>query len=366
MAERFFPCSACGAKLTFAPGTKALACDHCGAMNDIPQGDFEARAAAVEELDYHAHLQHTADEQPTVERLEVTCDTCGAHSQLGDQKTSGKCAFCGSPIVAQAMSVKLIQPRALLTFGLTKKAAVEAYEKWLASLWFAPSDLKKQAFIDESLRGVYLPHWTYDMDATTRYTGQRGEDYWVTESYTTMVNGRSERRTRQVRKTRWYSAAGTVFNRFDDVLVPASHSLPQARVDALTPWDLKKLVPFDGAYLAGFVAESYSVTLPQGFDEAAVRIQPTIDSTIRSDIGGDHQIIHSKNSRYDDITFKHILLPIWLTAYRYSGKTYRVMINATTGELSGERPYSAIKITLAVLAGLVLIGGIVALVAANR
>ena len=125
-------------------------------------------------------------------------------------------------------------------------------------------------------------------------------------------------------------------------------------------------MPFDGAYLSGFVAESYSVTLPQGFDEAAVRIQPTIDNTIRRDIGGDHQIINSKRSRYDDITFKHILLPIWLTAYRYSGKTYRVMINATTGELSGERPYSAIKITLAVLAGMIVLGGIIALVAANR
>jgi hypothetical protein len=254
----------------------------------------------------------------------------------------------------------------LLPFALDKRRATAASEKWLASLWFAPSDLKARAFIDEYLRGVYLPHWTYDMHATTRYTGQRGEDYWVTETYTAMVNGRPQVRTRQVRKTRWYPASGTVDNVFDDVLVPASNSLPRDRVDSLTPWDLRELVPFDGAYLAGFVAESYSVTLPQGFDEATIRVQATIDASIRRDIGGDHQVIHSKNSRYDDITFKHILLPIWLTAYRYSGKTYRVMINGTTGELSGERPYSAIKITLAVFAGLLVVGGIVALVAVSR
>lgn len=366
MAERYFPCASCGAKLTFAPGTRSLACEHCGAMNEIPQADLDVAQAAIEELDYHTHLEHSAGEAPTIERLEVTCDTCGAHSQLGAQATSGSCAFCGSPIVAQAKSVKFIQPRAMLPFALTKAAAVAAYEKWLHSLWFAPNDLKRQAFIDEKLRGVYLPHWTYDMDATTRYTGQRGIDYWVTESYTVMVNGRPQSRTRQVRKTRWYPAAGTVLDRFDDVLVPASHSLPPERVTALEPWTLDKLVPFDGAYLSGFIAESYSVTLPQGFQDATVRIQPIIDDTIRRDIGGDRQVIHSKQSRYDDITFKHILLPVWLTAYRYSGKTYRVIINATTGELSGERPYSVIKIVFAVLAGLLVVGGIVAIAAANR
>jgi LSD1 subclass zinc finger protein len=366
MPERFFPCSSCGATLTFAPGTSSLACGHCGATNDIPAADETARAAAVQELDYHAHLEHAADEAPTVERLEVTCDSCGAHSQLGDAATSGHCAFCGVPIVAQAKSVKLIQPRALLPFALDKRRATAAYEKWLASLWFAPSDLKARAFIDDHLRGVYLPHWTYDMHATTRYTGQRGEHYWVTETYTAMVDGRPQVRTRQVRKTRWYPASGTVYNAFDDVLVPASNSLPRDRVDSLTPWDLRELVPFDGAYLAGFVAESYAVTLPQGFAEATVRVQPTIDNSILRDIGGDCQIIHSKDSRYDGITFKHILLPIWLTAYRYSGKTYRVMINAITGELSGERPYSALKITLAVLAGLLCVGVIVALVVASR
>jgi predicted RNA-binding Zn-ribbon protein involved in translation (DUF1610 family) len=366
MPERFFPCSSCGATLAFAPGTGSLACGHCGAMNEIPAADLDAQAAAVEEMDYHAHLERAADEAPGVERLEVTCTACGAHSQLGDAATSGLCAFCGSPIVAQAKSVRLIQPRAVLPFDLDKRAAIAAYDKWLASLWFAPSDLRARAFIDDHLKGVYLPHWTFDMDATTRYTGQRGEDYWVTETYTMMVNGRPQTRTRQVRKTRWYPASGTVFNHFDDVLVPASNTLPRERVDSLTPWDLHQLVPFDGAYLAGFVAESYAVTLPQGFDEATVRVQPPIDTSIRRDIGGDHQIINSKNSRYDDITFKHILLPIWLTAYRYSGKTYRVMINATTGELSGERPYSALKITLALLAGLLVVGGIVAAVALTR
>lgn len=366
MAERYFPCSTCGAKLEFAPGTTALKCGHCGSLNEIPQADVAVTEDAIAELDYHQFLGNAASEQSTLERVEVTCDTCGAHTQLGDNTTSGKCAFCGSPIVAQAKSVKVIQPRAMLPFGIDKDNALAAYERWLSSLWFAPNDLKRAAFIDEAFNGVYLPYWTYDMESSTRYTGQRGVDYWDTESYTVTVNGRSETRTRQVRKTRWYSASGRVHNSFDDVLIPASRSLPQNRIISLEPWDLQKLVPFDGAYLAGFITETYAVTLPEGFSEATVRIQPEIDRTICRDIGGDRQVISSKQSTYSDITFKHILLPVWLTAYRYHGKTFRIIINARTGELSGERPYSVAKILLAVLAGLLIAGAIAAVVAITQ
>lgn len=366
MSERFFPCSACGANLAFEPGAASLKCGHCGVFNEIPAAGQDQHLEALEELDYHAYLESAAGEEDVVDRVEVACEACGARTQLADRQTSGKCAFCGNPIVAQSKSVRLIQPRAVLPFAFDKKRAVACYERWLASLWFAPGDLKQAAFIDEALKGVYLPYWTFDMDAATDYSGLRGVDYWVTETYSVSVNGRSETRTRQVRKTRWYPASGRVFNSFDDVLVPASRTFPEERLDILEPWDLPKLVPYDGAYLAGFIAESYSVTLPDGFGEATQRVQPTIEETIRRDIGGDHQQIHTKKSYYSEITFKHLLLPVWITAYRYQGRLFRVIINARTGELSGERPYSVWKILLAVLAGLLVVGIVVAVIAASR
>ncbi|MBV9774716.1 MAG: hypothetical protein JO040_12240, partial [Gemmatimonadetes bacterium] len=76
------------------------------------------------------------------------------------------------------------------------------------------------------------------------------------------------------------------------------------------------------------------------------------------DIGGDEQRIHSTDTRYDDVTFKHILLPVWISAYRYREKVYRRLVNARTGEVQGERPWSWIKIALLVLfvAALVIVG----------
>jgi hypothetical protein len=228
-----------------------------------------------------------------------------------------------------------------------REQAKESFRQWITSLWFAPSGLVRYAEAG-SLKGVYLPYWTYDTATHTRYAGQRGDDYRDTERYTALENGRSVTRTRTVTRTRWRSVSGAVSNTFDDVLVNASRSLPDELVHRLEPWDLANLVPYGDEWIAGFVAESYQVGLAEGFGAAQGIMKGTIDQTIRRDIGGDHQRIHSADTRYFDITFKHILLPLWISAYQYHQKTYRFVVNARTGEVSGERPWSAWKIALLV------------------
>jgi len=197
-----------------------------------------------------------------------------------------------------------------------------------------------------------MPFWTYDTATTTRYTGMRGDHYYVTESYT---DSQGKSQTRSVQKTRWSGASGTVNNNFDDVLVCASHSLPEKLTRDLEPWDLPELQGYDDRYLSGFVTESYQVDLKAGFDSAKQVMAPKIRSTICSDIGGDVQQVTTQSSDYNNITFKHILLPLWISAYKYNDKVYRFMINARTGEVQGERPWSVIKITLLVL-GVIAIG----------
>jgi hypothetical protein len=150
-----------------------------------------------------------------------------------------------------------------------------------------------------------------------------------------------------------------VSNSFDDVLVCASHSLPEKLVNELEPWDLPELVKYNDNFIAGFITESYQTGLKDGFGKAKVRMEDRIRSSVRSDIGGDTQQITTLSTEYNDITFKHILLPLWISAYRYNNKVYRFTINARTGEVQGERPYSAIKIALLVIAIIGIIVGIV-------
>ncbi len=188
----------------------------------------------------------------------------------------------------------------------------------------------------------------------------------MTETYTAVENGRSVTRTRQVQRTRWSRAAGVVENSFDDVLVLAGKSLPRKYAESLEPWDLANLVPYADAYLSGFRAESYQIGLSEGFEAAKGIMADAIHNSIRQHIGGDEQRIHSTQTQYRNITFKHILLPVWRSAYRFRDKVCRNLINARTGEVQGERPYSAWKITGAVLLGLVIVGVIILIASMNQ
>jgi predicted Zn-ribbon and HTH transcriptional regulator len=340
---RQFPCRSCGARLVFAPGQGTLQCPYCKVENLIQAG-----MGVVEELDFRLALRELADHSECFEALTVRCQACGAEERLQPNVTADRCPFCGSAIVARPASHKLLKPRSLLPFHIASTVAMKLFGGWIESRWFAPSDLKNHARAG-GLKGVYIPYWTYDCSTWTRYTGQRGDDYWETETYTTTENGRSVTRTRQVRRTRWRSVSGTVTDSFDDVLVLASHSLPHKYTESLEPWDLKNLVPYNEEFLAGFIAESYQVGLEEGFENAKAKMDPQIRRTICRDIGGDHQRIHSMSTHYQNITFKHILLPLWISAYRYHDRVFRFLINARTGEVCGERPYSFWKIALFVL-----------------
>ncbi|MDD3949229.1 MAG: hypothetical protein PHT43_07175 [Anaerolineaceae bacterium] len=217
--------------------------------------------------------------------------------------------------------------------------------------------MKKAALSFEHFKGIYLPFWTYDTDTKTRYVGQRGEHYYVTEDYTTTEDGKSVTKSREVQKTRWYPATGRVHESFDDVLIPASESLPKNKLIALEPWDLENLVPFDPIFLGGFISEKYQLVLEQGFDKAKKIIDEHIERAVREHIGGDEQRIHSSKTDFNSITFKHILLPVYASAYKFKGKVFNFMVNARTGEIQGERPWSTCKFALTIIGALLLIGG---------
>lgn len=345
-------CQNCGGALTFAPGTESLACPYCGTLNEIASGGEEG--APVEEQDYEDALADPAALDDVEEQIAVTCGNCGAEITLEPNVTASTCAFCATPLVAQQHSQKHIKPKSLLSFKVTRDEARDRFQQWVKGRWFAPGALKRIAR-SEGLTGVYSPFWTYDSDTASVYRGERGEHYTVTETYHVTVDGKQETRTRQVRKTRWHAASGRVTNTFDDVLVRASHSLPATLAANLEPWDLEALTPFQRDYLSGFTVESYTVGLKEGFAQARGVMEKEIRKSVQRDIGGDEQRVHSLNTNYANITFKHILLPVWISAYRFREKTYRFLINARTGEVQGERPYSAWKI-VALLLGIAAAG----------
>ena len=347
-----FPCESCGAVLSYEPGTRQLKCSYCGHENAIPESEQD-----IEELDFATALRRPDEAADTETTQSVSCQSCGASFTFDANLHSDSCPFCGSTAVAEPQTDTHLRPRSLLPFAIDRKSAKERFREWLSKLWFAPDAVKRYARTEGGFAGMYVPYWTYDSHTTTAYSGQRGINYTVSVPYTTTVNGKTVTRTRMETRTRWYRVSGTVWRTFDDVLVLASDSLPRKYTERLEPWDLASLTTYDEKYLSGFRSETYRVGLEDGFELAKQTMDRTIRRDVRRDIGGDKQRILSLRTRHANVTFKHVLLPIWVAAYRYRDKVYRFVVNGRTGEVQGERPWSWLKIGLAVLGVAAVIGG---------
>jgi DNA-directed RNA polymerase subunit RPC12/RpoP len=343
-----FPCGGCGARVEFAPGTTVMRCPYCGYQQQITAGDRQIREHTIAEL-------ATLPRKPvgSIGAYVYVCQRCAARTTSNESATP--CQFCGTPLVLDPNATGQIVPEAVLPFALDHNGVRESLKKWINSRWFAPNALRKVTTA-ESTKGTYVPHWTYDSQTYSSYTGQRGEHYYVTERFTDS-DGRTQ--TRQVRKTRWYPVSGQVSRFFDDVLVPASLVVPSRQMDAIAPWPLPDAQPFQPQYMAGFHALRYDVEPENGLEEAKNRMAPVIADDCRRDIGGDEQRVDAVNTNHTDLVFKLMLLPVWIASYVYAGKNWQVLMNGRTGEISGERPYSKLKIAiavvLAVLAAIVLI-----------
>jgi len=339
-----YPCPACGASLLYEPKDGFLSCPYCGHKDAIP-----ASADQVEERSFEQYLQIRPEqmEKLAADAVEVQCKSCGATVTFTPPEVAGRCDFCGVQLVAQAKSADpMLAPAGILPFRLTPTEANAGLRRWLQSRWFAPNALQQFAQ-PGAINGVYLPFWTYDTNTTSYYDGERGEHYYVTETYSeTDGQGRQVERTRQVQHTRWSPAVGTVTRWFDDILVAATTSLAQNRLDALEPWDLAELRPYDPAFLAGFRAQRYQVDLARGFERVKQVAVGVIQDDARRAIGGNEQRIHRITTHYSGITFKHLLLPVYAGAYRFNQKVFQIVVNGRTGEIQGDRPYSFWKIAL--------------------
>lgn len=353
LTQARFPCAQCGAMLHYAIGTKNLSCNYCGHSNRIKDSTEQIR-----ELDLHRALRELQNSRKVSPQTRIlNCPNCAAEFALDAHMHAGECPFCATTVVTGTGDAKLIKPKGLLPFAVTEGQARDSYKRWLSGLWFAPNELKKYARADTSLNGVYVPYWTYDSDTATAYSGQRGDVYYVRETVFVTVNGKRVRQTRQVPKIRWTPVNGRTSRHFDDVLVGATRTLPRKITDWLEPWDLPNLVPYTSEYLSGFSSEVYQVELDEGFNHAQVTMDRIIRSDVARAIGGDQQRIHRLDTRHSETTFKHVLLPIWSAAFQFRKRTYRFVVNGRTGKIRGERPYSAVKITLAVVALLSLLAG---------
>jgi len=347
-------CANCGAELKYSPGTTSISCGYCGHKEDIPLTDSH-----FVELELQPYLQEMGGQRHAEDISVLHCKNCGADQHVEEHYKSLHCVYCGEPLVVEdAQTQQWILPGAVLPFQLDQRESFAVFRKWVKGLWFAPNNLKKAALDPQFTKGLYLPYWTFDAQLRAHYRGQRGVYYYQTQR-SRDANGKMV--TRQVRKTRWYPAQGEVSGFVDDTLIQASHQRSGKIPRQIAHWDLGKLQPFHSGFLSGFVTEKYTIPLKDGHLDAQQEARDIATRWSKQHIGGDVQRVHSLDLRLSQETFKHILLPVYISAYRFNRKAYRFFINGENGRISGTRPYSFWKIFLAVLLGLGLIGALAVL-----
>jgi len=336
-------CPNCGATVVYDPATRGILCEFCGYKKDLPAPDAEQ---SISEIDFMSSDKKQSFDWGT-EKKSIVCSNCGGQSIYDVLETAAVCPFCGSTSVMPAATEDSLAPGGVCPFEIPLDQAGSLFSKWLKGRIFTPRAAKKQAKPD-AFKGVYLPYWTFDSMTTSAFSGQAGYDRRVRRGDT------------YVTETNWKPVAGVYQEFIDDQLVVASKRNADSGVRKAEPFDFSKLVPYKPEFVAGFIAERYSVGLQEGWTNAQElirnRLRTSIESYIRRTWNADRAGSVRFSTNFDKITYKYLLIPVWISSFAFKGKIYQFVVNGQTGKVGGKAPISALRVAAAILLGLIIIG----------
>jgi Zn finger protein HypA/HybF involved in hydrogenase expression len=343
-ARQKFHCPACGADANWNPAKQALVCPFCGTESPFTLEQRTAETEIVEHDLIAALSQLPAEDRGwQAKKTSVRCQSCRAISVFDPEKVARNCEFCGSAQMVPYEEIEAaFRPESLLPLKIAESQARDLIRAWYGRQWLAPNALGKKALTD-TVKGLYLPYWTFDAHAHARWTADSGTYYYT---------GSGKNRRRNVR---WTPASGELAHVFDDELVCASTGVHSGRLKKIEPFPTNELIPYDPGYLAGWVVERYQIDLRGAAERSRQQMEATLRKMCADDVPGDTHRNLQVRSTYTNEHFKHILAPIWLVSYVYHAKSYQVVVNGVTGEIAGERPWSWIKIALLVLVALIVL-----------
>lgn len=340
LESKIYKCPSCGNFLSYDPKSNKLKCEYCDTLVELQAVE------GAKELPYHQNVENQFIAWQGVKS--IRCRSCGAVTMLSQYETAAKCPFCGASNIVELDEIPGLQPNGILPFRISKEDVHVYYKKWLKGKHLAPFKLKKEATKQPS-QGVYIPVFTFDSMCNGTYTIRYGKHYTVTVG--TGKNRHTETRTR------WYLDSGVISNFFNDIQVEASKSIDQKTLSKLGGFDTDNSSSYHNQFISGYSAERYDKSLDESFSDAVVIMDSVIKQMIISRYNADVVDYVNMNNSYNDITYKYILVPIWVFSYKYQKKTYGCIANGRTGKIIGKYPKSPFKISAIVLA----VGAVVAL-----
>ncbi|HEV2970793.1 MAG TPA: zinc ribbon domain-containing protein [Pirellulales bacterium] len=322
-------------------------CKVCGGL--VEAGDKFCHACGT--------VQEVEPAAPAVEQKHFRCQNCSAEINVDPGQRSITCPFCDSTYVLElpATESNRQRPEFVVGFAVSPTDAVEKFQSWLRQNgWFRPGDLKT-AQIQEKLRGVYLPFWSFSMLAESRWSSQIGEYWYRTETYTVIENGKTVTRTREVRETEWWNLSGQHHNYYSGYLVSGSKGLPQTYAERIKPFRLESLKRYQPYFLAGWLSEEYSIAEDAALELCKQEFSRWEQQNVASFLPGDTQSGTTVETEFSHVNSDLILLPVYLLTYRYRDTIYRFLVNGQTGKTCGDKPFSGLRIGIAIGMAVLLI-----------
>ncbi len=334
-------CGACGGTMDFDPRTGMLVCPYCGNMVEIEGGDQRAEELSFYDAEERGNCNWGA------EKKTVICKNCGAETVYDSLETAGECPYCGSNQVMEAAEENTLAPGGVCPFRIDSPGADQLFRNWLRHRWFCPGPVKKDAG-RVTFKGIYLPYWTFDSMTDSTYTAR----YGITR---TVVEGSGK--NRRVRTyVSWYRTSGNYSEFINDRLVKGSARHDNGLLSKVEPFNTEDNLAYRPEFLSGFAAERYSVGLNDAWEIARASIQASLNAAVEREILRRHHADHvdSLNVRtvHHNITYKYLMLPVWMSHFTYNDKNYPFMINGQTGKVGGKAPISPWRVLAAVLGGI--------------
>ncbi len=310
-------CPSCGADLRYEVG--ALVCAYCSYKKEFAQAP------------YALHYKPLEDFSPKLAKKEYSCVSCGA--EFESDAASTLCPYCKTALLGEFLESP--KPSAIIPFKLTHKEALKRLHEHIKNLWFAPNAFIKEYKQASLLKGYYLPLFIFAAKVFVRYSGERGEIYYV--QTTRYINGKP--RIVQEQRVRWYPASGSLQLDFTDLqeVVVADEVIRRN-------FSLDATKAFDEKFLSGYESKEYQIGSLLAFERAKTQTLPRIEMAIRADIGGDLQRIHHYTREYFDEKMEYVLAPLYRMEIAWRDEKYLFDIDGVSGKVQGERPYSWVKI----------------------
>ena len=338
-------CPSCGANMVYDPETRGLKCPYCGDGKKLAEHDYS------EELALQKLFETRADEWKAETKV-FRCENCGATTVISRNELSKECPFCGTSNVVEKEEMSGMRPNAVLPFTVTKEQAKISLSQWAKKKIFSPNGFRK-SITPEKMKGNYSPAFTFDAHAVGRYHGTLGEYYYVTRT----VNGRTE----QVRKIRYFPIKGTYENDFDDVLVQAARNISQKTLNKLQPFDTNNSQKYASEYLQGYTATQYERSGEECWKAAKDSMYDTLQRKILAQYHYDVVESFHMDVTYHNVTYKYVLIPLYIGNYTFKKKLYNFFVNGRSGKVDGKAPLSVWKVGSLVLGILAAIAVIVVL-----